>query len=93
MHVFPLSETITEHVEGRPSQLPDAQRLFSDRFFAIDHLESMLYLVALHDSDPSGARNWIESTGDRLKSLGRGLSAERCYQVARRRVSGFKTVP
>jgi para-aminobenzoate synthetase len=60
---------ITEHVEGRSSQLPDAQRLFSDRFFAIDHLESMLYLVALHDSDPSGARNWIESTGDRLKSV------------------------
>lgn len=52
---------ISEHVEGRSSQLPDAQRLFSDRFFAIDHLESMLYLVALHDSDPSGARNWIES--------------------------------
>lgn len=60
---------ITEHVEGRSSQLPDAQGLFSDRFFAIDHLESMLYLVALHDSDPSGARNWIESTGDRLKSV------------------------
>jgi hypothetical protein len=29
----------------------------------------MLYLVALHDGDPSGARNWIESTGDRLKSV------------------------
>jgi hypothetical protein len=25
--------------------------------------------------------------------LGRGLSAERCYQVAGRRVSGFTTVP
>jgi para-aminobenzoate synthetase len=60
---------ITEHVEGRSSQLPDGQLLFSDRFLAIDHLEGMLYLVALHDGDSSGARNWIESTGDRLKSV------------------------
>src|SRR4030088_1295961 len=60
---------VTEQVEGKSSQLPDAQLLFSDRFLAIDHLDSMLYLVALHDGDPSGARNWIESTCDRLKSV------------------------
>src|SRR4030088_2333964 len=28
---------ITEQVEGKSSQLPDAQLLFSDRFLAIDH--------------------------------------------------------
>jgi anthranilate/para-aminobenzoate synthase component I/branched-subunit amino acid aminotransferase/4-amino-4-deoxychorismate lyase len=60
---------VTEQVEGRSSQLPDAQLLFSDRFLAIDHLEGVLYLVALHDGDPSGARYWIESTWDRLKSV------------------------
>jgi anthranilate/para-aminobenzoate synthase component I/branched-subunit amino acid aminotransferase/4-amino-4-deoxychorismate lyase len=60
---------VTEHVEGKSSQHPDAQLLFSDRFLAIDHLENTLYLVALHDGDPSGAQNWIESTCDRLNSV------------------------
>lgn len=60
---------VTEHVEGRSFQFPDAQLLFSDRFLAIDHLENLLYLVALHDGDPSCARHWIESTCDQLKSL------------------------
>jgi anthranilate/para-aminobenzoate synthase component I/branched-subunit amino acid aminotransferase/4-amino-4-deoxychorismate lyase len=60
---------ITEHVEGRTSPLPDAQLLFSDRFLAIDHLDNTLYLVALHDGDPSGAQYWIESTCDQLKSV------------------------
>jgi anthranilate/para-aminobenzoate synthase component I/branched-subunit amino acid aminotransferase/4-amino-4-deoxychorismate lyase len=58
---------VTERVESRASQLPDAQLLFSDRFVAIDHLENRLYLVALHDGDPSAALHWIESTCDRLK--------------------------
>jgi para-aminobenzoate synthetase len=60
---------VTEHVEGKSSDLPDAQLLFSDRFLAFDHLENLLYLVALHDGDPSGAQHWIESTRDRLKSV------------------------
>jgi anthranilate/para-aminobenzoate synthase component I/branched-subunit amino acid aminotransferase/4-amino-4-deoxychorismate lyase len=60
---------VTEHVEGRSSQLPDAELLFSDRFLAIDHLENVVYLVALHDGDPSSARHWIESTCDQLKSV------------------------
>jgi anthranilate/para-aminobenzoate synthase component I/branched-subunit amino acid aminotransferase/4-amino-4-deoxychorismate lyase len=60
---------VTEQVEGRSSQLPDAQLLFSDRFLAIDHLDNTLYLVALHDGDPSSAQYWIESTFDRLKSV------------------------
>jgi anthranilate/para-aminobenzoate synthase component I len=70
---------ITEHVEGRSSQLPNAQLLFSDRFLAIDHLEGMLYLVALHDGDPSRARNWIESTGRSTKVCAvKALPCESC---------------
>jgi len=60
---------VTERVYGRPSALPDARLLFSDRFLAIDHKENVVYCVALHAGDVEGATAWLHNISQQLESL------------------------
>jgi anthranilate/para-aminobenzoate synthase component I len=51
--------SVTEQVYGQTSSIPDATLLFVDRFLAVDHATDELYLIALHQDDPSAAEGWF----------------------------------
>jgi para-aminobenzoate synthetase len=60
---------VTEQVYGHTSSIPDATLLFVDRFVAIDHATNELYLVTLHQDDPSAAEGWFNYIEDALGEI------------------------
>lgn len=56
----------TEGEAAHRSETPDAQFVFADRMFALDHEDGSGYLLAI---DRPGAQAWVDATARRIESL------------------------
>lgn len=52
------------------AETPDAVWMFADRIIAVDHLQGVTYLVAVHDEKTAGdAHEWLDRTAAKLVDL------------------------